>query len=121
MNTAELGGPVLDKSGQVIGVVVGLDNVKNSRIVGVDKLRGYVARGSTAITAELVSLRPPPPAARRVRGSAPELQVASTPLAAEAQRLLAGYFTLQNRHDFQAVQSLYSEKLARSLDFRGTG
>ncbi|WP_329479788.1 serine protease [Kribbella sp. NBC_01484] len=112
MNTAELGGPVLDKSGQVIGVVVG-DNVKNSRIVGVDKLRGYVARGSTAITAELGSCR-------RSRGPqspvVPELQVASTPLAAEAQRLLAGYFTLQNRHDFQAVQSLYSEKLARSLD-----
>ncbi|HET6989563.1 MAG TPA: trypsin-like peptidase domain-containing protein, partial [Kribbella sp.] len=111
MNAAKLGGPVLGKSGEVVGVVVG-DKVPDSTIVGVDKLRGYVAPGSTGITAKLGDC----PRSRGPRTPvAPELQVASTPLAVEAQRLLASFYTLMNRHDFEAVQPLYSKRLARSL------
>ena len=41
MNAEKLGGPVVDKAGQVVGIVVG-DTVPAATIVGVDKLRGYV-------------------------------------------------------------------------------
>jgi hypothetical protein len=45
----------------------------------------------------------------------PELQVANTPLAVEAQTLLGNYLSLENRHDFAALQALYSERLAKSI------
>ena len=111
MNATKLGGPVVDSSGRVVGVVVG-DTVPESAIVGADKLRGYVAPGSTGITPKLGTCA-------RSRGPqsaiVPELQVARTPLSLEVQRLLGSFLTLENRHDFEAVQALYSKRLARSL------
>jgi hypothetical protein len=111
MDAAKLGGPVLGTSGQVVGMVVG-DTVQASTIVGVDKLRAYVAPGSTGIKATLGDCP-------RSRGPqtpvAPELQVASTPLAVEVQQLLTSFYTHMNRHEFEAVQPLYSRRLARSL------
>jgi hypothetical protein len=48
-------------------------------------------------------------------GIVPELQVASTPLAVDAQKLLGTYLTLENRHDFEGLQALYSKRLAKTL------
>ncbi|MGY4772018.1 S1 family peptidase [Kribbella sp. CWNU-51] len=114
MNATKLGGPVVDKSGQVVGVVVG-DTVPASTIIGVDKLRGYAAPDSTGIT-------PGDGTCARSRGPqsavTPELQVANTPMAVEVQRLLGNYLTLQNRQDFEAAQPLYSKQLARTLTVR---
>jgi hypothetical protein len=46
---------------------------------------------------------------------APELQVGSTGLGLEVQKLFANYLTQQNKHDFAAVRRYYSKKLARAL------
>lgn len=112
MNAAKLGGPVVDKAGQVVGLVVG-DTVPASTIVGVDKLRGYVVPNATGITADAdrVCARSRGPQT----GIVPELQVASTPLAVDAQKLLGTYLTLENRHDFEGLQALYSKRLAKTL------
>ncbi len=112
MNAAKLGGPVVDKAGQVVGLVVG-DTVPASTIVGVDKLRGYVVPNASGITADADRT------CARSRGPqtgiVPELQVASTPLAVDAQKLLGSYLTLENRHDFEGLQALYSKRLAKTL------
>ncbi|MEI8412398.1 MULTISPECIES: S1 family peptidase [unclassified Kribbella] len=111
MNAAKLGGPVVDKAGQVVGVVVG-DTVPASTIIGVDKLREYVAPRSAGITARdgtCTQSRGPQSAI------VPDLQVASTPLAAEAHRLLGNYLTLENQRDFTALQGLYSKQLKKTL------
>ncbi len=111
MNAAKLGGPVVDKAGQVVGLVVG-DTVPASTIIGVGKLRGYVAPKSTGIT-------PEDGTCQRSRGPqgavVPELQVASTPLAMQVQKLLGNYLTLENRQNFKALQALYSQQLKKSL------
>ena len=116
MNTAELGGPVLDKSGQVIGVVVG-DNVRTSRIVGVEKLRGYVA---TQLDRDHRRTRG---SCRRSRGPQSRGRAGAAgrehAVGGEAQRLLAGYFTLQNRHDFRLCSRCTRE--ACQVAGRGTG
>ncbi|MFF0342162.1 trypsin-like peptidase domain-containing protein [Kribbella sp. NPDC004875] len=112
MNAAKLGGPVVDKAGQVVGVVVG-DTVQDSTIVGLDKLRGYAAPTSTGMTVApsgTCELSKGPQAA-----IAPKLQVAGTPLAVEVRGLLGNYVTLENQKDFSGLQSVYSKKLARSL------
>ncbi|MEV5962139.1 serine protease [Kribbella sp. NPDC051952] len=112
MNPAKLGGPVVDKAGQVVGLVVG-DTVPASTIVGVDKLRGYIATGSTDITPEAGGT------CEQSRGPqaaiVPELQVAGTPLAGEVQRLLGNYLTLENQRDFRALQAVYSQRLAKTI------
>jgi len=112
MNAAKLGGPVVDKAGQMVGIVVG-DTVPASTIVGADRLRGYVVPNATGITPE------PGGTCDRSRGPqagiVPELQVANTALAVEAQKLLGTYMTLENRHDFEGIQALYSQRLAKTL------
>lgn len=111
MNAGKLGGPVVGKAGQVVGLVVG-DTVPASTIVGVDKLRGYVVPRSTGITAgegTCTASRGPQ------NGVVPDLQVARTPLAAEAQKLLANYLTLENKRNFAALQALYSKRLKKTM------
>ena len=80
---------------------------------------GTSRSGSTGITADSRTAAP------QSRGPqtaiVPELLVASTPLAAEVQKLLGNYLTLENRHDFEALQALYSKRLARSMTGAGIG
>ncbi len=111
MNQAKLGGPIVDKAGQVVGLVTG-DTVPASTIVPLDKLRGYVVPNSVDLTPEAGGT------CERSRGPQnamiPELLVASTPLAVESQKLLGNYLTLMNRHDFAGLrQQVYSERLLR--------
>jgi hypothetical protein len=112
MNAAKLGGPIVDKRGQVVGLVTG-DTVQASTIVDVGKLRGYVVPKSTGLTPE------PGGTCERSRGPqtpiVPELQVANTPLAVEAQTVLGSYLSLENRHDFAALQAVYSQRLAKTI------
>ncbi|MDX3002366.1 serine protease [Kribbella solani] len=112
LNAAKLGGPVVDKSGRLAGLVVG-DTVQTSTIVPLGILRGYAATVPTGISAAAGG------SCDRSRGPqsavAPELQVARTGLATEAQRLLGNYLTLENQHDFASLQSLYSDRLAKTL------
>ncbi|MFI6676368.1 serine protease [Kribbella sp. NPDC050470] len=112
LNTAKLGGPVVDKSGQVVGLVTG-DTLTTSTIVPLDKLQGYVAAKPVGRTAE------PPGTCKRSRGPQtamlPELLVAATPLALESQKALGNFLTLENRHDFPALQQqVYSKAMTRS-------
>jgi Trypsin-like peptidase domain len=112
MNATKLGSPVVDKTGRVVGLVVG-DTVRASTIVPLEKLRGYAAPRSAGITAAAGG------SCEESRGPqtpiAPELQVANTALAAEVQKLLGTYMTLENRRAFAALQPWYSEQLARSI------
>ncbi|NUR96369.1 MAG: trypsin-like peptidase domain-containing protein [Kribbellaceae bacterium] len=112
MNMAKLGGPVVDKSGRLVGLVTGA-TVQAATVVPLAKLREYVAPAPSGIT---VAAPGTCPDSRGPQGTmAPELQVAKTPLALEVQGLLTNYLTLQNKHDFTAVQALYSSQLAKSL------
>ncbi|WP_233712272.1 trypsin-like peptidase domain-containing protein [Kribbella turkmenica] len=112
MSQSKLGGPVVDKSGHVVGLVAG-DTAPTSAIVSLDRLRGYVAPEPTGMTAE------PGGSCERSRGPQtavlPELLVASTPLALEAQKLLGTYLTLENRHDFEALRPVYSKSFGKRL------
>lgn len=112
MNAAKLGGPVVDKDGQVVGLVVG-DTVQAATIIGLAKLRAYTAPKPVGLTVEAGGK------CARSRGPqspvVPELQVASTPLAVEAQRMLGDYLTLENRHDFTALQAVYSKYRKKSM------
>jgi len=112
MNPAKLGGPVLGRSGEVIGLVVG-DTIAASSVVPAAKLRQYVVPSGPALTPE------PGGACERSRGPqtaiVPELLVSPTPLAMEAQRLLGTYLTLMNRHDFGPLRSFYSKRLLGAL------
>jgi hypothetical protein len=112
MNTAKLGGPVVDRSGQLVGVVVG-DTVEASTIIPLDELSGYVAPKPTGLT---IDNRDTCAASRGPQGAiAPELQVASTQLAVEVQKLLGAYLTLENKRDFPALQVHYSDQLAKTI------
>ncbi|MFG1816691.1 serine protease [Kribbella sp. NPDC049174] len=111
MNQAKLGGPIVDESGQVVGLVTG-DTVPTSTIVPLDKLQNYAAPKSVGLTPEAAGT------CERSRGPQnamlPELLVAATPLAVESQKVLGNYLTLENRHDFPAVrQQVYSKAMAR--------
>lgn len=112
MNAAKLGGPVVDKSGHLAGLVVG-ESVAASTIVPLDTLRGYVAPSPIGLTVDndhsCVESRGP-------QGTvAPELQVGNTQLAAEVLKLLSNYLTLENRREFPALQALYSDQLAKTI------
>jgi hypothetical protein len=115
MNTAKLGGPVVDKSAQLTGLVVG-DSVETSTIVPVDKLRAYAGTRPTGLTVDnlvgCVESRGPQGAV------SPELQVAATPLAVEAQKLLGDYMTLENKREFPALQALYSDNWAKQMTMK---
>jgi len=109
MNSAKIGGPIIDKAGQVVGLVTG-DTVEASTIVPLEKLKTYAAPRDAGITPE------PGGTCERSRGPQnamiPDLLVASTPLAVESQKLLGNYLTLLNRHDFAGLrQQVYSKRL----------
>ncbi|MER7248958.1 serine protease [Kribbella sp. NPDC000426] len=112
MNTAKLGGPVVDKSGSLIGLVTGA-TVQASAIVPLENLRGYVAvspSGVTVATAGSCDQSRGPQAA-----VVPALQVAGTPLNVEVQQLFGNYVTLENQQDFRSLQSLYSARFAEGM------
>ncbi|MFF0270706.1 trypsin-like peptidase domain-containing protein [Kribbella sp. NPDC004536] len=112
MNAAKLGGPVVDKSGELVGLVTGA-TVQAAAVVPLARLRDYAARTPSGIT---VAVPGTCPDSHGPQGAvAPELQVAKTPLAQEVQAMLGNYLTLQNRHQFDQVQALYSPQLAKSL------
>ncbi|MFI5733893.1 serine protease [Kribbella sp. NPDC051587] len=112
MNAAKLGGPVFDKSNQVIGMVTG-DSLAASRIVPAATLRPLAVRNAASVTPNsggtCTESRGPQSA------MTPVLQVAATPLALQAQRTLTNYLTLQNRHDFAGVRKYYTPRLAKAL------
>lgn len=110
MNAAKLGGPVVGKSGQVVGLVVG-DTLAAATIVPLGKLREYAVLQGITPEAGGTCER-----SRGPQGSiVPELLVARTDLAIETQRLLGMYLTLLNRHDFAGLRELYSKRLAAAL------
>jgi trypsin-like peptidase len=113
MNTAKLGGPVVDKSGQVVGLVVG-ETAATASIVPVGRLREYVVPNAPALTPE------PGGTCELSRGPqtpvVPELLVSKTELALEVQKLLGAYLTLMNRHDFGGLRTdYYSRRLVGAL------
>ncbi|MFK4089075.1 serine protease [Kribbella sp. NPDC020789] len=110
MNAAKLGGPVVAKSGQLVGMVTGT-SAADSRIAPLADLRPFVA-GDGGVAEEggrCVESRGPQSAVN------PKLQVAATAVATQAQKLLANYLVLQNRHDFAGVRKFYSPRLLGSL------
>jgi hypothetical protein len=112
MNTAKLGGPVVDKSGDLIGLVTGA-TVQASSIVPLQNLRGYVAVAPSGLDVARAGT------CEQSRGPqaaiVPALQVAGTPLNVEVQRLFGNYVTLENQQDFRGLQSLYSARFAKGL------
>lgn len=112
LNATKLGAPALDNKGRVVGLITG-DTVPTAKIVPLEKLRQYAGTGQPGITPEPGGKCP------RSRGPqlpiVPELAVANTPVAGEAQKLLGNYLTATNKHDFAAVQQYYSKALARHL------
>ncbi|TCC34252.1 trypsin-like peptidase domain-containing protein [Kribbella speibonae] len=112
MNAAKLGGPVVGKSGELVGLVTG-DTVQASTIVPLSKLRGYVAQAPSGVT--VGTLGDCPESRGPQSPIAPVLQVANTPLAREAQRVLTNYLTLQNQHEFGKVRAYYSPRFAGAL------
>jgi S1-C subfamily serine protease len=112
MNTAKLGGPVVDKSGDLIGLVTGA-TVQASAIVPLENLRAYVAvapSGLDLATAGTCDQSRGPQAA-----IVPALQVAGTPLNVEVRGLFGNYVTLENQQDFRGLQSLYSARFAKGM------
>ncbi|WP_328326549.1 serine protease [Kribbella sp. NBC_00382] len=112
LNATKLGGPALDGSGRVIGLITG-DTVQTATIVPAAKLRQYAGTGQPGITPE------PGGTCVRSRGPqaaiVPELTVANTPLAGEVQTLIGAFMTTTNRHDFVGLRALYSTRLAKNL------
>ncbi|GAA1574355.1 hypothetical protein GCM10009789_29790 [Kribbella sancticallisti] len=112
LNQTKLGSPVLDKSGRVLGLITG-DTVPTAKVVPLSRLRQYVVPDAPAVTAE------PGGTCERSRGPqvpiTPELLVANTPLAGEAQSVLGNYLTTMNKHDFGAVREFYTPRLAKHL------
>jgi hypothetical protein len=112
MNTAKLGGPVVDPSGALSGLVTGA-TVQASAIVPLDNLRGYVAVSPSGLDVATAGTCP------RSRGPqtavVPALQVAATPLNVEVQTLFGNYVTLENQQDFRSLQALYSVRFAKGM------
>jgi hypothetical protein len=112
LNSTKLGSPVLDKSGHVIGLVTG-DTVPTAKVVPLAKLRQYVVPKTSELEPD------PGGTCERSQGPqipiTPELRVADTPLAGEAQEMLGAYLTLMNKHDFAGIRALYTKRLAGQL------
>ncbi|WP_329001567.1 serine protease [Kribbella sp. NBC_00709] len=112
MNATKLGGPIVDKSGGVIGLVTGA-TVQSSAIVPLAKLRGYLAASPAGLT---VAAGGTCPQSRGPQAAvAPALQVAATPLNVEVRTLFGNYVTLENQQDFRGLQSLYSARFAKGM------
>ncbi|TDU82399.1 trypsin-like peptidase [Kribbella voronezhensis] len=109
LDPASLGAPVLNRTGQVVGLVTG-NTVASSKIIGLDEVRRYAgaAPDVAAEPAGTCLARGPRTAVQ------PELGVAASPLAAEVQRLFTSYFKALNQHDFLAMRDTYSKELASS-------
>jgi hypothetical protein len=109
LDPAALGAPVVDRNGQVIGLVTG-NTVASSKIIGLDEVRRY-AGAAPGVAAE-------PAGSCLARGPRtpvqPELTVAASPPAAEVQRLFTSYFKALNQHDFLAMRDTYSNEFASS-------
>lgn len=112
LNSTKLGAPVLDKSGQVIGLVTG-DKVPTATMIPLSRLRQYVVPQAAELTPEAGGkcARSKGPQS----GITPALQVSKTPLAVEAQAMLGGYLTTMNQHDFKRVRDYYTKRLAGAL------
>jgi hypothetical protein len=112
MNAAKLGGPVVDRSGQLVGLVTGR-TVQAATIVPRAGLQGYAGAAATAVAPE------PDGVCEFSKGPqqpiAPDLLVARTALAIEVQKLFASYLTLENKRDFDALQGIYSTQLAKTM------
>src|SRR5215207_1720388 len=112
LNPTKLGSPVLDKSGQVVGLVTG-DTVPTAKIVPLSELRRYSGAGAEGITPE------PGGSCQRARGPenpmTPDLMVANTALAGESLAVLKSYLTSMNKHDFRGIRAFYSERLASNM------
>jgi hypothetical protein len=107
LDPASLGAPVLNRNGQVTGLVAG-NTVASGKVIGLDEVRRYA--GSTPdVTAE-------PTGTCLARGPRtavqPSLSVAASPLATEVQRLFTSYFKALNQHDFLAMQDTYTKEFA---------
>ncbi|MEU0095210.1 serine protease [Kribbella sp. NPDC006257] len=107
LDPASLGAPVLDRNGQVTGLVTG-NTVAAGKVIGLDDLRRYAgsAPGVAAEPTGTCSARGPRSAVQ------PSLSVPVTALATEIQRLFASYLKALNQHDFLAMQDTYSRELA---------
>ena len=109
VGAGSLGAPMFDSRGQLIGLVTG-DTVASSKVVPLDALRPYVGTGA--------SIPPEPVGTCQARGPQapvePELAVANTPLAGEAQQVLGAYLDALNKHDFIAMGETYSDRLAKT-------
>ena len=107
LDPASLGAPVLDRNGQVTGLVTG-NTVASGKVIGLDDVRRYA--GSTP------GVAPEPLGKCAARGPRtavqPALAVAASPLASEMQRLFGSYFKALNQHDFLAMQDTYSREFA---------
>jgi hypothetical protein len=112
LNSTKLGAPVLDKSGQVIGLVTG-DKVPTATVIPLSRLRQYVVPQTEELTPEAGGT------CERSKGPqtgiTPALQVAKTPLAVEAQAMLGGYLTTMNQHEFGKIREFYTKRLAGAL------
>lgn len=107
LDPASLGAPVLNRNGQVIGLVTG-NTVASGKLIGLDEVRRYA--GSTpGVTAE-------PTGTCLAHGPRTAVQalldVAASPLAIETQRLFTSYFKALNQHDFLAMQDTYTREFA---------
>ncbi|MFC5263427.1 serine protease [Kribbella qitaiheensis] len=112
LNPTKLGSPVLDKSGQVVGLITG-NTVADATVVPLARLRQYSGSGAEGITPELDG------SCQRARGPqitmTPDLVVANTALAGESLAVLRGYLTAMNKHDFRGIRTLYSTRLAGKM------
>ena len=109
LDAGSLGAPLFDKHGRLVGLVTG-DTVAQSKVIGLDDLRGPYAGPGARIT-------PEPAGTCQARGPQqsvkPDLAVANTPTAGEVQQSLGEYLDTLNRHDFAAMQKTYSKRLER--------
>lgn len=101
------GAPVLDRSGNVIAMLVRADQ-DGARTVGLAKLRQLVRGGG-------LSAMRRPDGCRQGQGSAlpvvPTLAGPGGDLAREAQKVLGDYVTQINRHDVRGVRDLFTGRL----------
>jgi hypothetical protein len=107
LDPASLGAPVLDRNGQVTGLVTG-NTVASGKVIGLDEVRRYAgsAPGVAAEATGKCSARGPRTAVQ------PALTVAASPLASEIQQLFGSYLKALNQHDFLAMQDTYSRQFA---------
>ena len=107
LDPASLGAPVLNRYGQITGLVAG-NTVASGKVIGLDEVRRY-AGSEPGVTAEPTGAclsRGPRTAVR------PSLSVAASSLASEVQRLFTSYLKALNQHDFLAMQDTYTKEFA---------